>query len=447
MSGDARRTALLGETLRQEGNYSGAIACFTEAINAKHNYWWAYAHRASARAALGDFKGATEDFYNKGVEDHYKTNNWAWFLAQKGELYRLWAMAATSSSDAQAAEDNAHLRSELKHRANSNVQLEPELKRRSIWWNVLCELALALFTEALGSGGPRNPWVLAHRGATYTTHYWIRTDIVRTLPKIERDELDERLSLRLEGEDIKNKEYHRADKDFSEALLLNPNYGWVYLFRAILRATRAHDEMPGPDERSKGPDGYRSESMCDIGMAQMSGLNRELTMVRAMMEMSIYTGGELRVASEKTGTNEKTSELRERARQILNEGVRFAWQTLQIESDETFARYFVANGLRQIELLDSAGARVRKPGDPAIHDPTVKAAVQRARVAVNGMDARLLAMSGGLDCLAGDLTEARKKLAKILELNDLQAITIVSRDPAWEPLRAELRAKPQIGRP
>lgn len=405
MSESARKIAMLGEKLRQEGNYSGAIECFTRAIHAQPNYWWAYAHRGAARGALGDYEGACDDFQNKDVVNHYMKCNPGWFLAQKGELYRLWAMAATSRRDESEAQKSEYLRGEI----STSTSL----------WDSLSARAIDLFTEALGDSEPRNPWILAHRGATYTMRYWIGTDMFRVLSEPERAPL-------AKGMPHKDEEYELADRDLREAIKLNPTYGWVYLFLAILRGTRGYCHRPAPERIVEGMLHDLNESMLNIGKAQMSGLNRELSMLRAMMELAIYTGGELALASP------DDSQTRSAATRVFRDGVQLAWRTLQIESDETPARYFVANGLKQLANLSG------------VDDPMVGAAIKRARAALDGMTARSLAMSGGLDCLVGDFPSARKKLAEIRRLRDLQAITMVSRDPAWAPLRGETGANLEL---
>lgn len=400
MSGDARSLAVLGESLRQNGNYSGAIEQFDKAIQANSKYWWAYAHRAAARAGLGDYQGALQDFEREGVEAYYEKHNRRWFLAQKGELYRLWTMATvTSTREENDARSFCHRRNEMAHYEHS--------------WELLSERAIELFREALAESEVKNPWILAHRGATYTMRYWIVADNSRLLLKGKCDQCDSSIMRRVGRF---SNEYERALEDFNEALKLNPNYGWVYLFLAILQATRPYYAQILPGMLTPGTvQDDMDESMVNIGKAQMSGLNRDLSMSRAMMEMAIYMGGELAQSCSR--------ESKEAALRVFQDGVQIAWRVLQVENDETFARYFVANGLNQI-------ARLR-----GVEDPTARAALSRARAALNGMNARVLAMRGGLDCLEGKLRKAEKKLKKIRELGDIQALTIVSRDPAWARMR------------
>jgi hypothetical protein len=66
-----------------------------------------------------------------------------------------------------------------------------------------------------------------------------------------------------------------------------------------------------------------------------------------------------------------------------------------------------------------------------------RVALTRARAALEGMHARYLAMSGGLDCMEENWSAARQKLRHIQQMRDLQAITLVNRDPAWARLPPE----------
>ncbi|XYI02908.1 tetratricopeptide repeat protein [Sorangium sp. So ce1128] len=418
MSENAKGMAALGESLRQEGNYSGAIECFNKAINAKGNYWWAYAHRAAARSALGDHCGALEDFRTIGVSEFYMSHNPAWFLAQKGELFRLWAMAATSKSGWEDAGKCDYLREEIPNARR-------EISNGSKWWYALSTHALGMFCRAI-EVNPDNCWALAHRGATHTMRYWMGLDTWRVrahtmLAATDKDR-DKYMA------DM-HEEYDRAKRDFETATRMNPTYGWVYLFLAILHATRPyHAQLAHGQSSTKHAKGMlqdMDESVLNIGKAQMCGLKRDLSMVRTMMELAIYKGGELMQDSPE-------GDAKHPAEGALNSGVQLAWQLLQIESDEAFARYFVANGLKQLATL------------MGVEDPMVPAAIRRARAALEGMTARCLALSGGLDCLEGKRRDAQEKLKQIQELGDLQALTIVSRDPAWAPLRSETRPAPAL---
>jgi tetratricopeptide (TPR) repeat protein len=387
----AKRMATLGESLRQVGNYSGAIACFTQAIEAKDNYWWAYARRASARGPLGDYCGALEDFNR--AKDYYDQHNKAWFLAQKGELFRLWARAALVEA--------------ILFKAKECNELRREISSSDLSWDALIQRAIDLFTEAAhesakaSDGSAKcNPWILAHRGAAYTMRYWIRTDTYRLNPKPIA-----------EGRD--DGDFENAKKDFSAATQANPSYGWVFAFLAVLSAVRCFAGESRADTVTNDVD----QAMFYIGKAQMCGLDRHPSMLRAMMELSIYMGGKMSNPED--------------AKRAYHNGVQFAWQTLQVDTEETFARYFAADGLKQLERLGEIKA------------PMVDAAIMRARSAVDGMTARVLAMSGGLDCLSGDLETARKKLTQIREFGDLEALTLVSRDPAWRQLREEAAGGPR----
>jgi hypothetical protein len=380
----AKRMATLGESLRQSGNYSGAIGCFTQAIAAKEDYWWAYAHRAVARGPLGDYSGALEDF--EKAKGHYGKLNKAWLLAQKGELFRLWARAALVNG--------------VLGQSRQCPKLQRELNTSTVGWETLIRKAIELFTEAeqessgaSGDGTNRNPWILAHRGAAYTMRYWIQTDMCRLTP----------------GPSVSGsaRDFESAKRDFNDAIQFNPSYGWAYAFSAILSAARCF----AGDYPAEAITHDMNDALFNIGKAQMNGLDRQPSMLRAMMELSIYMGGKMRKPED--------------AKAAYNNGVQFAWQALQIEIEETFARYFAADGLKQLQKLS------------AVSQPVADAAVKRAHAALDGMTARLLAMRGGLDCLEGNQEAALEKLRQIREIGDLEALTMVSRDPAWAQLRKE----------
>ena len=63
----AKDAALRGETYRERGNYSSAIACFTRALELHPEYAYAYAHRGAAWGALAQIEKARADF-DRAVE-------------------------------------------------------------------------------------------------------------------------------------------------------------------------------------------------------------------------------------------------------------------------------------------------------------------------------------------------------------------------------------------
>lgn len=432
MRKDARKMAALGETLRQQGNYSGAIECFNEAIVMDREYWWAYAHRAAARGALGDHCGALDDFREPHVYAYYMKHNPAWFFAQKGELFRLWAMAATSASGWEIAEMCASLKEELPEKPGDGeckcFRPRGRGQNKRQWWDSLCMHAICMFSRAIDIDH-NNYWALAHRGAARTMRYWIRLDAKRAGADsmLDANTLN-MLDSAAPDAAVMNLDYYLADEDFKRAIAINPGYSWVYLFVAILRATRPYYERLA-GRKLVPEDGLKclDESMLNIGKAQICGLNREVPMVRTMMELAIYMGGDLIRHCDSSKTKNEAEE-------VFHSGVQLAWQLLQIECDETFARYFVANGLKHLATL----------GCEHVDDAMVNAAIARARAALAGMSARCLALSGGLDCLEGDRDSAEKKLEELRKIGDLQALTFVSRDPAWEPVR-HCRSRPEPG--
>jgi tetratricopeptide (TPR) repeat protein len=218
--------------------------------------------------------------------------------------------------------------------------------------------AIAAFTAAYETM-TNDPWVVAHRGATHTLRYWV--------------------SLHKGSEDAQ-RDFSQANADFTEACRLNPSYGWAFAFRAFLVGLRGDLDL--------------SEKL--IREAETAGLDRPLTILRVMMQLAIYR-------------NDPRG---------FNAAVGFAWQTLQLDSEDSFARYYVANGLN------------------ALGSPEAPDAIRRARLALNDTQALLLAMTGGLDCMEGKTELAMGKLADLLAHRNIEALAMIQRDPAWAPLRS-----------
>lgn len=218
--------------------------------------------------------------------------------------------------------------------------------------------AIAAFTAAHETM-TQDPWVLAHRGATHTLRYWV--NLHKNSEEAERD-------------------FKQGDADFVAAGQLNPAYGWAFAFRAFLVGLRGDLDL--------------SEKL--IGEAQLKGLDRPLTILRVMMQLAIYRNDPRGFES----------------------AVGFAWQTLQLDNEDSFARYYVANGLKSTGSPDAA------------------AAIRRARLALHDTQSLLLAMLGGLDCMEGKLELAAGKLADLLAHRNIEALAMIERDPAWEPLRS-----------
>lgn len=217
--------------------------------------------------------------------------------------------------------------------------------------------AIAAFTAACETM-TKDPWVLAHRGAAHTLRYWV--NLHKDSEEAERD-------------------YTQGDADFTAACQLNPSYGWAFAFRAFLVGLRGDLDL--------------SQQL--IGEAQMKGLDRPLTILRVMMQLAIYRNDPRGFES----------------------AVGFAWQTLQLDSEDSFARYYVADGLK------------------ALGSPDADAAIRRARLALNDTQALLLAMMGGLDCMEGKTLLAMGKLADLLAHRNIEALAMIERDPAWAPVR------------
>jgi hypothetical protein len=188
-----------------------------------------------------------------------------------------------------------------------------------------------------------------------------------------------------------DKDFFTAEKDFESAYGSNESYGWAYAFHAVLVGLRGDEKL-----------GDSKKVVELIGRAHMNGLDRQMALLRVMMELSINNHG---VHGGAAG---------------FEDTLRLAWSTLQLASEETAARYFIANGLHH---------------HLASKDPDAKSAIKRARAEMRGARARLLAMEGGLDCLEGKYGDACTKLKDLEHHFDLDALALVRRDPAWKAVR------------
>lgn len=181
-----------GEALRQQGYFSLAIELFDKAIEEAPQDLWARSHRGAAKASLGDFDGALEDFNEVLAQggDHY------WVYAQKGETLRLHLRYVVASGAASAAFSLARFR-----------------------------LRLAECIEAFGKAielMPGNAWAYAHRGATYTLGCYIEGR-----PGGDQEVLKQCVE--------------RGEQDFRRAVELNSSYPWAFVYLACLLALHRCD--------------------------------------------------------------------------------------------------------------------------------------------------------------------------------------------------------------
>ncbi|WP_437751026.1 hypothetical protein [Sorangium sp. So ce1389] len=384
---DAVEHAVRGESLRLSGNYSQAIKFFSAAITARKDYSWAHAHRAAARAALGNFAGAYEDF-GKAREYYVSSHQYSWFLGQKAELFRLWARATcmrgdhplNATSDWWDDEDVKDAPADTAGAGYGIIAKKHLAKNPADNAFVQLGYAIRLFSRAhdlLKS----NPWILAHRGATHTMRYWIGHP-----------------ESRLEG-GMKD-DFTLGERDFKEAYALNAGYGWAYAFHAVL--VGLGNNLP--------------EAMRLVGQASVNGLDRNLSIMRILMELATYDAG-------KTPAKDGERSL------AFERAAEYAWQTLQIDNEEAFARYFVADNVNFMLRADALR------NAPSLDDDDAKHTIVRARAELNGLRARIVAMEGGLDCLEGNFGDALKKLEVLEKHRDIEALSLVKRDPAWARVR------------
>lgn len=392
--------AQLGESLRLSGNYSAAIMRFTEAIQeSPKKYSWAYAHRAAARSGLGDYAGALDDF--QMAYDFYSQRGIGWLLAQIGELCRLWARASfTLPATVPTDDEEKNLRSLMgalqvptDDPSPFNAARFPDEGNRPESFQLalfLMDCAIGCFAKALDLRDG-NAWVHAHIAATYTMRCWIGVPLQRQFGK----------------QSVPLHDFEQGDWHFKRACNFNPAYGWAYAFHAVLLGLR------------------QSETAVQlIGKAYLSGMDRQVPLMRTLTNLYL-------VNKSRTTVDQQPHE----------EAVQSAWSLLREESDEVYARYYVADGLKH----SPAGTLDRR---------TLEAAINRARVEVLGMRGRTLAMQGGLACMQERYGEAAKMLEEIRSLQevtmcDLETLSMLSFDPAWSRVRepgTDVDANPALQR-
>jgi hypothetical protein len=189
---EAEGAAQKGEVLRQQGYFSLAIEQFDKAIEGAPDDPWARSHRGAAKASLGDFDGALEDFnYVLARRDDLY-----WVHAQKGEALRLYLRDVAASGVAAPGFSLAGFRARLGE----------------------CVEALGKAIELM----PGSAWVHAHRGAAYTLGCYVE----------DRPGGDE---------EALNRYAERGERDFRRAVELNPSYSWAFAYHAYLSALQRRD--------------------------------------------------------------------------------------------------------------------------------------------------------------------------------------------------------------
>lgn len=375
--------AQIGESLRLSGNYSEAIRNFTSAIEeSPTKYSWAHAHRAAARSGLGDYVGALDDFLV--AADYFTQHNPGWLLAQAGELCRLWARASftepTCKPDDRTKDKLEKLLSTFevpKPRFAEIALPETSPRVQSIQLAMaLMGRAIEFFRKAL-FWRERDPWTYAHLAATHTLRYWTCSPFSQ-----------------LQDGEMLEHDFTEGTTYFEKACALNTAYGWAYAFHAVLLGLKeAHAAVD------------------KIGKAYMSGMDRQVPLMRSMASFSVIDYARRDVHDIKTHATM----------------VGYAWNLLQAETDEVYARYYVADGLHLLKSNEKSGRNVQ-------------AAINRARVEVNGMKGRALAMEGGLACMEGRYDVVAKLLTEIFTLQDrtmcdLETLTMIAYDAAWAKVR------------
>lgn len=186
----AKDAALRGETYRERGNYSSAIACFTRALELQPGYAYAHAHRGAAWGALGQIEKARADF-DEAVELS-PDKSYPWVIGQRAEAERIVArqlMANTQSP-----------------------------QHGEFWYHLhLAELG---FEEAVQKMSG-SPWLWAHRGATLA-HKYVALSNMDEVPMPFLDKVAD-----------------SAHQSFDEALARNRSYSWAMAFHGYLYALEA----------------------------------------------------------------------------------------------------------------------------------------------------------------------------------------------------------------
>lgn len=172
------------ETLRQSGVYAEAADLFTHLLVLKPKDAWTHAHRGAARLGMLIADGAIED-----LEQALKLRpGYGWALAQKGEAYRIQALAHLFKGKKDSAE--------------------------ALWKSI--HQSFDAYREALAVHS-LSAWAYAHWGATCTLAYWVSHE-----------------------ESYAEQGCHH----FIKACELNSSYAWAYAFHAFLLALRGSQYYP-----------------------------------------------------------------------------------------------------------------------------------------------------------------------------------------------------------
>jgi len=421
--------AQLGESLRLSGNYSSAIYSFTEAIEDYKKrpgispaaegkdldpscYYWAYAHRGAARGQLGDFTRGLKDF--RTAHPYYLASNSAvWFYAQLGEFCRLWSRALRTTNSESVTKlsltdpDRAFLKIVVSgnSKQGSTPQGEgshahPRVHHDNLSsWLELLHSSVSLFNVALSieSSGSDDPWVYGHRGAAYA-QLFVAGQKPKTHEELSGDYAD------------------AAIQDFKRACKANPGYSWAYAFHGLVLGMR----------------GDKESAIALLGQANLSGMDRQLTFLRSLI--LLWGSPPASPNPQESPAEDKTTE----TQKYLAQAVQKSWDLLQIDGDETYARYFVATSLKSNQLLRTGASGKLQH---SIFEQTSEAAILRAWVSVTDMKAKVMAMEGGLACLERNFTKASESLAAILKLYehnglaDIDVVGMLRFDTAWSEVR------------
>jgi len=199
-----------------KGDYYGAVADYTKAIELDNYYYFAYCWRGNSKFHLKDYKGAIED-YTKAIELNPKY--------QVGFCRRGWCK--------HLLEDNYGAIADL----NKAIELDPN-DESAYFQRGVCKNSLKDYYGAIADANkaieldPNDISLYSHRGnykISLNDYYGALADLNKA---IELDPNDDSSYFGRGGIKFELKDYYGAVADFTKSIELNPDYGFGYVMRA-----------------------------------------------------------------------------------------------------------------------------------------------------------------------------------------------------------------------
>jgi tetratricopeptide (TPR) repeat protein len=199
-----------------KGDYYGAIADYSKAIELDNYYYFAYCWRGNSKFNLKDYKGAIED-YTKAIELNPKF--------QVGFCRRGWCK--------HLLEDNYGAIADYSKAIELDPNDESAYFQRGVCKNSLKDYygAIADVNKAIELD-PNDISLYSHRGnykISLNDYYGALADLNKA---IELDPNDESAYFGRGGIKFELKDYYGAVADLTKTIELNPDFGFAYAFRA-----------------------------------------------------------------------------------------------------------------------------------------------------------------------------------------------------------------------